>query len=126
MLAQVSKARPVQNLRTTPPAMPSPTYGPSSCHTVTVDRSPRIEQFPDAPEWGRLRRDVTNWCEQTRLDLVVELTKYEQGSSDWETTMGAVEFCGEVPSILEKSPDWANLAFEIQPCVRIRKRFERH
>ena len=75
---------------------------------MTVGECPPIQQLPDVPEWDQLRQDVTTWCEQTRLDLLAELTHHKQGTSDWETTMGAIEFCGEVPSILEKSSDWSS------------------
>ncbi len=81
---------------------------------MTVERHfLRIEQFPDAPEWHKLRVDVTSWCEQTRLNLLAELNQYEKGTPDWEATMGAIEFCEEVPSILEKSPDWSSARYSV-------------
>jgi hypothetical protein len=66
-------------------------------------------RFPDqlgrAPSWETRQRQAIDFCERSRSALISEVSRYERGSDGWQVASGALDFCSEVPTILEKSQD---------------------
>lgn len=61
-------------------------------------RSVRSENKPSTKSqtWRRCRRGTP------------ELAKYQEGTTAWEVVNAALEFCSEIPPILEAAEDWSS------------------
>jgi hypothetical protein len=65
------------------------------------------EQRSGAPRWDTLHQEVAAFCRRTQAELVVELAKHDKDVPERDVVVGALEFCAEVPAILDSSDDWS-------------------
>ena len=90
---------------------------------IAVVASDRV-RFPDqlrrGPSWATLQRQVIDFCDRSRSALIVEVSQHERGSDGWQVLSGALDFCLEVPPIVEESRDrsmaWRSV---INACGRV-------
>lgn len=72
---------------------------------VASDRLRYANQLRRAPSWEILQRQAVEFCDRSFAALVAEVSQYERGSDGWQVVSGALDFCREVPPILEESRD---------------------
>jgi hypothetical protein len=75
--------------------------------TVVASKCLRFpNQLGRASSWETRQRQAIDFCERSRSVLITEVSRFERGSDGWQVASGALDFCSEVPTILEKSRDW--------------------
>jgi len=87
---------------------------------VAPDRVRFPAQLRRGPSWATLQRQVIDFCDRSRSALIVEVSQHERGSDGWQVLSGALDFCREVPPIVEESQDRSTaLRSVINACGRV-------
>jgi hypothetical protein len=58
--------------------------------------------------------------------LEEELPRHSRQSPEWELVSGAIEFCAEIPSILQRSADWSAAWVSVSNAMRGARLADRH
>jgi len=87
---------------------------------VAPDRVRFPAQLRRGPSWATLQRQVIDFCDRSRSALIVEVSQHERGSDGWQVLSGALDFCREIPPIVEGSRDrstvWRSV---VNACGRV-------